>query len=136
MKGRILIVDDEPAIRAALERALRRHQYDVLTAANPGSAYTILAGSEIDVVLLDWRLPELSGDALYFAIVCRWPQLRGRIILMSGHPDIGCEAWPEELHACPVLEKPFTLESLYAIVAAIMDRHAMKRSHKRTKGTG
>ncbi|HEX2250925.1 MAG TPA: response regulator [Gemmatimonadales bacterium] len=120
MTGRILIVDDEPALRRTLERALKGHGYEVLSVADPHSAYQILGESVFDLVLLDLRLPQMAGDTLFLAIVRRWPRMLRRVILMSGdavtqHPD-----WPAELSECPVLHKPFSLDDLMTTVQEVL----------------
>ena len=113
---RVLVVDDEPALRRALERALRGCHYDVVSVGDPNSAYQMLDETRFDLVLLDLRLPQMAGDAFFLAIVRRWPRLLGRVILMSGdlvplQPD-----WPRELAGCPVLHKPFSLDTLISTV--------------------
>jgi DNA-binding NtrC family response regulator len=120
MSARILIVDDEPSLRRTLERALTSFHYKVVSVADPHSAYLMLDESRFDLVLLDLRLPQMAGDTFFLAIVRRWPRLLGRVILMSGdlsspHPD-----WPAELLGCPILTKPFTLESLGKLVGTVL----------------
>ena len=68
-------MDDEPALRRTLERALRSHSYEVVSVADPHSAYQMLAESTFDLVLLDLRLPQMAGDTFFLAIVRRWPRL-------------------------------------------------------------
>ena len=132
MTWRVLVVDDDPQIRDALERALSRVGYEVLTAEGGDSAYAILAGSPVDAVLLDLLMPHLPGDALFLAILRRWPRLKSRVVLMSGHPEASHREWPEELKACPLLVKPFRLRELYAAVAAVLpaeESRPLKRNH-------
>jgi CheY-like chemotaxis protein len=112
MTWRVLIIDDEPAVRHALERSLRYFGYEVVSAAGGDSAYEILQHDQFDVVLLDIRMPLMSGDTLFLAIIRRWPGLRDRIILMSGDPENAHEGWSPELKARPFLSKPFTLDTL------------------------
>lgn len=112
MNSRILIVDDEPALRRTLERALKSDDYDVVSVADPHSAYQILGESTFDLVLLDLRLPQMPGDTFFLAIVRRWPRMVGRVILMSGDPSPRHPEWPVELADCPVLHKPFSLDTL------------------------
>jgi DNA-binding NtrC family response regulator len=117
---RILIVDDEPALRRTLQRALTSHGFQVVSVGDPHSAYQMLAESNFDLVLLDLRLPQMPGDTFFLAMVRRWPRLLGRVILMSG------EAWshqpdsPVELARCPVLHKPFSLDSLIGTVNEVL----------------
>jgi DNA-binding response OmpR family regulator len=117
---RILVVDDEPALRRTLERALKSHHYDVVSVADPHSAYQILGESTFDLVLLDLRLPQMPGDAFFLAVVRMWPRLLSRVILMSGDPSPQQPEWPAELAGCPVLYKPFSLETLVNTVGQML----------------
>jgi DNA-binding NtrC family response regulator len=118
--SRILIVDDEPALRRTLERALKNHKYEVVSVADPHSAYQMLSESSFDLVLLDLRLPQMPGDTFLLAIVRRWPRLLGRVILMSGDPWSHEPDRPPELVGCPVLHKPFSLDTLVTTVAEVL----------------
>lgn len=120
MTARLLIVDDEPALRRTLERALISQRYQVVSVADPHSAYQLLAESTFDAVLLDLRLPQMAGDTFFLAIVRRWPRLLGRVIMMSGDPWSPQPDWPAELVGCPVLNKPFSLETLLRTVAGVL----------------
>jgi two-component system, OmpR family, KDP operon response regulator KdpE len=120
MTFRILVVDDEPALRRTLERALKAQGYQVVSVGDPNSAYQILAESSFDLVLLDLRLPQMPGDTFFLAIVRRWPLLSGRVILMSGDPGPRQPEWPDELAACPILVKPFKLDTLMHTVADVL----------------
>ena len=117
---RILVVDDEPALRRTLERALKGHHYDVVSAADPHSAYQILGEASFDLVLLDLRLPHMAGDTFFLAVVRRWPRMLGRVILMSGDPLPPQPDWPAELAGCPVLHKPFSLDTLMKTVGDVL----------------
>lgn len=120
MTARILIVDDEPSLRRTLERALKSYHYEVVAVADPNSAYQMLDESTFDLVLLDLRLPHMAGDTFFLAIVRRWPRLLGRVILMSGDPWSELNDWPPELAGCPILPKPFSLETLVKLVGAVL----------------
>lgn len=120
MTARILIVDDEPALRRTLERALTNDHYEVVSVADPHSAYQMLSESSFDLVLLDLRLPQIGGDTFYLAMIRQWPHLRDRVILMSGDPWSQQSGWSTELTSCPVLAKPFSLEILAKTVCAVL----------------
>ena len=117
---RVLIIDDEPGVRRTLERALRGNHYEVVSAGDPNSAYQVLKETSFDVVLLDLRLPQISGDAFFLAIVRQWPRLVGRVILMSGDMHDPQPGWPPELTHCPVLHKPFSLDVLVRTVGQVL----------------
>jgi DNA-binding response OmpR family regulator len=122
VKPRVLIVDDEAALRRTLERVLRGMDYDVVTAADAQLAYEVLHETDVDMVLLDLHMPQMSGDTFFVALIRRWPRLADRIVLMTGDTFAETEHWPHELRACPLLLKPFTLEILRATLVATLDR--------------
>lgn len=110
----VLVVDDEAGLRRVLERHLTREGYHVFTAATAESAYELLAAQLADALLLDIHLPTMSGLALYLAIVHRWPQLEGRVAIMTGDAEAEeVRAWLEH-HDCPVIRKPFNLREVTA----------------------
>jgi two-component system, OmpR family, KDP operon response regulator KdpE len=136
VSSRILIVDDEPALRRTLERALRGHRYEVVSVADPHSAYQMLDESTFDLVMLDLRLPQMAGDTFFLAIVRRWPRLIGRVILMSGDPLSDQPDWPAELASCPVLPKPFSLDTLIKTVGAVLAAAEPKSDLLKGNGNG
>ena len=132
---RILIVDDEPALRRTLERALRPRGFDVTAVGDPHLVYELLESSEPDLVLLDIHLPGLPGDALYLALARRWPGLASRVVLMTGDPGALDRDWPAELRQRPVLLKPFSLDDLHdAVVKALAEAEAKEPQRKRNGG--
>lgn len=120
MTPRVLVVDDEPGLRRTLDRALRAMGYDVITAGDAQLAYGILHEAEVDLVLLDLHLPQMSGDTFFVALMHRWPRLADRIVLMTGDTYAEKGHWPEELRRCPMLLKPFTLDTLRVTVLAAL----------------
>lgn len=136
MKPKILIVDDEPTLRRTLERALSSFDYDVIAVGEPHLAYEVLEDGDFDLVLLDIHLPQMAGDALFLALVRRWPQLLGRVVLMTGDPGAVRPDWPAELLSCPVLSKPFTLSTLNEAVAGALSAASAQAQRKRNGGHG
>ena len=135
MTPRILIVDDEPSLRKALERALRDLAYEVATVGEPDLAYELLGAGGFDLVLLDVNLGQMSGDALFLALVRRSPDLARRVILMSGDPWAVKDDWPADLQRCPLLTKPFSLETLATtVVATLAAADAATARRKRNGG--
>jgi DNA-binding NtrC family response regulator len=108
----VLLVDDEAGLRRVLERFLERNGYRVLSAGTAEAAYELLTTEEADALLLDIRLPTMSGLALYLAIIHRWPRMEGRIAIMTGDAEAEeVRAWLEH-HHCVVLRKPFNLQQV------------------------
>lgn len=108
----ILIVDDDAVLRRSLESVLTSAGYRVLSTGDPDVAYRLLAAEAVTAVLLDVRLPGMSGLALSLAIIRRWPQLDGRIALITGDaddPDV--RTWVRR-NPCTVIRKPFRFEQV------------------------
>ncbi len=120
----VLIVDDEAPLRRVLERALERQGYKARGAGSAETAFELLASSQPDAVLLDIRLPTMSGLALYLAIINRWPALAGRIAIMTGDADAEeVRAWLER-NPCTLLRKPFNLREIFDWLGRVLDvRH-------------
>jgi DNA-binding response OmpR family regulator len=67
--GRVLVVDDDPAMSALIELHLQRGGHDVLVANSPQDALTMAAGPEVpEVVVLDVAMPDMSGFELLIAL--------------------------------------------------------------------
>jgi DNA-binding response OmpR family regulator len=109
-RGRVLIVDDEPAVRTAFARILRRDGFDVTTAADGLAALDLLDRESFAVVLLDCVMPRLDGLG-----VLRDLHRRGRevpVILISGFLDDRQETEALGLGVAALLPKPPDLDRL------------------------
>ncbi|MFT4977415.1 MAG: DNA-binding NtrC family response regulator, partial [Myxococcota bacterium] len=84
--ARILVVDDEPAVRTALRVNLAKAGYDVQVTSSAEEATEAAQGREFDVVLTDVKMPGESGLALLESIKRIQPETR--VILMTGHGSV------------------------------------------------
>jgi DNA-binding response OmpR family regulator len=90
MSIRILCVDDNLPLLKARNLLLSRLGYDVLTAATAEEARSLFHSNAIDLAILDYRLPDVSGDELCMEFKELQPDLR--VILVSGaYPDRDCD---------------------------------------------
>lgn len=83
--SRVLLVDDEPAILSAYRRALRGLDAEVIVAEDPMMAIELLEKQPVDVVVADYRMPIMTGDALLERIRERWPHTVR--LLLTGYSD-------------------------------------------------
>jgi DNA-binding NtrC family response regulator len=116
---RVLIVDDEPSICQALELLFRWHGLQVVTALSAADARLALHESSFDVLLIDLRLRDSRGDAVFREAVEHDPGYRERTLFMTG--DITVEA--ERLITatrCPYLRKPFDITLAVQAIAALV----------------
>jgi DNA-binding response OmpR family regulator len=120
---RVLLVDDEPVIRFALRRFFQRQGWTVDEAADGNAALALLLGESAersyDVVISDLRMPGLSGMELHARLARERPELLRRLILSTGDAASPEAAAFLQRSACPVLNKPFELAELRALVTRI-----------------
>ncbi|MDW8214953.1 MAG: response regulator, partial [Roseiflexaceae bacterium] len=84
--GKILVVDDERAVRIMLETALRAHGYRVETAANGADARMRVSNEEFDLLLLDLQLGDVDGIDILREVKERSPATE--VILLTAHGSI------------------------------------------------
>ncbi|HEY8966990.1 MAG TPA: ATP-binding protein [Candidatus Methylacidiphilales bacterium] len=123
--GRVLVVDDEPAILEFLERFLSMQKVEVVTAGNGIEGLEKLAeGSGFDVVLSDIKMPRCNGIDFYSQACVDFPAYQGRFLFMSG--DF-ISATIHEFHqktGCHILEKPFKIGKLKELIFAFFNNAA------------
>jgi two-component system response regulator MprA len=117
---RVLVVDDEPAVRAVLERALRLDAYEVELAEDGRGALDRLALSPPDVVVLDVLMPHVSGLE-----VCRRLRAAGDrtpVLMLTARDAVEDRVAGLDAGADDYLVKPFALKELQARVRALLRR--------------
>jgi CheY-like chemotaxis protein len=83
----ILCIDDEPEILAGRKRLLEMHGYRVITASSGAEALRMLSeGQAVDLVLLDYVMPEMAGDRVAEELKRLYPILP--IVAVSGFPEL------------------------------------------------
>ncbi len=122
--GTVLVVDDEPMVLAFAQEGLRKLGYRVLTADTGPRALEIYAGhaGEIDCVLLDLILPEMSGLEIYRRLRALNPS--GRVILSTGYTHSPLLREAREAGAAAFITKPYTIEGLGRVLQASMPPEA------------
>ena len=120
--GRILVVDDEPAIRRLLRNTLQVHDYAVLEATSVAETLALLGREKIDVVILDLGLPD--GDGLDVIRKLR-PQSTTPILVLSSRDDERGKVAALDAGADDYVTKPFGVEELVARVRAAL-RHRVQ----------
>ena len=116
--GRILVVDDEPGVRALLEKVLTQMGYNVETITDARIVMDKLdAGTKYDLILLDIRMPGMSGTELYNHVLEKAPVLKGKIIIVTG--DVMGQDVKDFLRKndLPYLVKPFDIKLLKEKIA-------------------
>ncbi len=123
-RGKVLIVDDEAAIRQMICLAVTRAGYACLEAADAGEAQARIINDTPDVVLLDWMLPGVSG--VEYARRLRREKLTQHlpIIMLTARTEEEDKVRGLESGADDYITKPFSTRELLARINAILRRHA------------
>jgi len=120
MAYRVLLVDDDRAIRDSLARALDLEGYEVLTAADGAEALRITREEHPDVLVLDVMMP--SVDGLTVCRVLRFEQDRTPILMLTARTETTDRVAGLDAGADDYLPKPFDLDELLARLRALLRR--------------
>ncbi|NUR90722.1 MAG: response regulator transcription factor [Nonomuraea sp.] len=121
--ARLLVVDDEPALREALQSSLEFEGYKVVTANDGQAALEELAREPYDAVLLDVMMPRLDG-----LTACRRLRQSGNhvpVLMLTARDAVGDRVSGLDAGADDYLVKPFELDELLARVRALLRRSAL-----------
>ncbi|MCD6352196.1 MAG: PAS domain S-box protein, partial [Armatimonadetes bacterium] len=118
--ARLLVVDDEPAVRDVIRTALEAEGYSVESCGDAQDALELLTEQDFDAVICDLRLPGMDGPTLYHLAARRRPELTRRFLFVTG--DTVSEASRQFLQTtgAPALNKPFELDELHTAVASVV----------------
>ncbi len=123
LKGRILIVDDDPSVREMLTRVLAGEGYSVSAAADGEEALKIVGSHRIDLVLLDLRMPGKSGWDTFERITTLSPLVS--VIIITAHSNQLFTALGAGAGA--LLEKPLDFPKLLQTVSNLLSEPSAQR---------
>ena len=131
MPGRILVVDDEPAIVDLVRQLLMRHGHEVITASDGDAAFKAIYDLRPDLVVLDLMLPKLSGWEICRRVKEDKDVRDIPILMLTARRDDRDLVEGLELGADDYVRKPFSTAELEARVAAILRRSKKEKTAKR-----
>jgi Response regulator containing CheY-like receiver, AAA-type ATPase, and DNA-binding domains len=112
---KVLVVEDDDAIRALLVAALRREPFEVHSAVNGAEALKLTQSSQYAVILLDLMMPMLNGVEFLEAFRKAVPESRTAVIVMTAGDDAAVRRLPPTFVHC-IVRKPFDVPQLVAMV--------------------
>lgn len=112
----VLLVDDELPILRALRRTLRNEGYRILTSDSPGEALDILSREEVDIVIADYRMPEMTGIEFLTKVRESWPWIVRIVLTGYTEPGAAIDAI-NKVEAHKFLTKPWDDQELREILA-------------------
>lgn len=120
LNTKILIAEDDRAVRDALRRALRLEGYEVALTADGSEALTALERTRVDLIILDVLMPYVNGLS-----VCRTLRSRGDrtpVLMLTARHEVGDRVAGLDAGADDYLTKPFALDELLARIRALLRR--------------
>lgn len=132
-KDRILVVDDESSMTAALALILGEQGYSLCTAKSGVEAAELLAGRPFDLVFLDLRLSDISGIELLTRIKHDSPDTE--VILMTGYGSVDVTIEAIKKGAYYYLEKPFMPDQVVMLASRALQFAAVRRENLTLKRT-
>ena len=120
MSGRVLVVEDDDAVRSAVDRGLGVHGFDVSSVADAESAIEVVARRRPDVMIVDIGLPGMSGIELCTRL--RGLDVDTPILILSARDQVGDRVAGLQAGADDYVVKPFSLDELAARLHALLRR--------------
>ncbi len=129
-RNRILIVDDEPAIREMVAVALELADFDVLEADNAQRAHEYIVDERPDLVLLDWMLPSVSGIELARRLKREDATAEVPIIMLTAKSEEDNKIQGLDVGADDYITKPFSTRELISRIKAVLRRSSVVAAEK------
>lgn len=127
---KILCVDDEPNIVAALRRLFRSSGYQVLTATSGAEALALLAQEPVNLIISDMRMPGMDGAQLLETVRNGWPQTTR--VLLTGYADMkSTVAAINSGEVYRYVTKPWDDAELLATARQVFEQQALRREKER-----
>jgi len=128
MNFNILVVDDEKNIREGLGKALELESYNVVLAEDGKAALAKMNKHEIDLVLTDLRMPNMSGEDLLKKVASSYPTVP--VIILTGHGTVENAVMAMRAGAYDFLTKPVNLERLSLLCKRALSTRQMALQHR------
>ena len=117
-KSRILVVDDEEALRTVLSSELVSAGYDVATASDGDEAITTVQNSKFDLVLLDIKMPKVDGFEVLKFLKKNIPAVK--VIMLTGFADLKNAIESKKHGAEDFVSKPYDLVDLLTTIERVL----------------
>jgi two-component system phosphate regulon sensor histidine kinase PhoR len=130
-KIRILFVDDEARFRDTCCRLLTGKGYDVTPAENGQVALEILANASLDIILLDLKMPVMSGEEALEIIVKKYPDMP--VIIITGHGSMEIAVACMKKGAYDFIVKPFEVDQILLAIERAENKKKLEQKAKETQ---
>lgn len=131
-RARILIVDDEPAARRGIARALGRRHYEMVECEGGHGALAVLEETPVDLVLLDLRMAVLDGRATLARIIAL--PAPPPVVMVTADSQLTTALDCLRAGAADFLAKPYEIEELRWVVKRTLEGDRLKRQNRHLRG--
>ena len=125
---KILVIDDERAIRNSLKEILMLEGYEVETAENGVQGIAMVEKEKYDVIFCDIKMPEMDGDEVLDRLVAMG--IDAAIVMISGHGDINSAVACIKRGAFDFIPKPLDLNRILITIKNATEIENLKKAHK------
>jgi len=126
MGKKMLVVDDEPVVLESCRRIFSEQGFDVRTTSSPREAIGLVTGSRYDVILCDWKMPEMDGVDVVEVLDKRTPD--SAIVMITGYPSVEKATEVMKRGAMDFVAKPFTPEEIVETVNRALARKSQQEA--------
>ena len=127
-KTKVLVVDDERVVRDGCHRVLSGKGYEVATAENGKQALDILAGEPVDLILLDLKMPVMSGEEVLGITSTEYKDIP--VIIITGHGTVDTAVECMKKGAYDFITKPFQIEEFLLTVTRAAEKRKLEKRAK------
>jgi signal transduction histidine kinase len=125
----VLVADDERPIRDGCHRVLTAQGFQVLTAENGRVALDLISKEAVDILLLDLKMPVMSGEEVLEAVRSHYPHIP--VIIITGHGTVDTAVDCMKKGAYDFITKPFQVDQFMITVRRAAERRRLEEMAKR-----
>ena len=122
---KVLVVDDEKVVRDGCHRVLTGKGYEVITAENGQQAMDTLAEKPVDIILLDLKMPVLSGEEVLEKTCAQYPDIP--VIIITGHGTIDTAVECMKKGAYDFITKPFQIDQFLLTINRATEKRTLEQ---------
>jgi formate/nitrite transporter len=124
----MLVIDDESVVLSSCRRIFLAAGFDVVTTESPREGLELASASKFDVILCDWRMPELNGLDLVEMLDKRSPE--SAVLMITGFPSVDRATEVMKRGALDFVAKPFTPEEITTAVQKALNRKEIEKTKR------
>lgn len=127
-RGKVLVIDDDDAIRRSLDKILTYEGYEVVLAENGNQGVNLALQEDPDLILLDIKMPRMDGLEVLQILIEQGT--RSPVVMISGHGTIQTAVEATQLGAFDFLEKPLDRERILIVCRNAMDKKTLETENQ------